>query len=139
MFSLLLSIVADTITTHVDAPTFPSHYTRKVHTLASRYDWLRRSSLFRRFPSSMLGFENIPQRIHDLFDEWGQPIPIAIEFLEDELDLKARIIRVTMEPKAIDFDENDDGFDYVIDIEFVREVSYRRRRLYGVPPNYFVV
>ena len=94
---------------------------------------------FDDFPSSMLGFENIPQRIHDLFDEWGQPIPIAIEFLEDELDLKARIIRVTMEPKAIDFDENDDGFDYVIDIEFVREVSYRRRRMYGVPPNYFLV
>ena len=44
-----------------------------------------------------------------------------------------------MNTKAIDFDENDDGFDYVINIEFVRGVSYRRRRVYGVPPNYFVV
>ena len=44
-----------------------------------------------------------------------------------------------MNTKAIDFDENDDGFDYVIDIEFVREVSYRRRRVCGVPPNYFLV
>ena len=87
---------------------------------------------FDDFPSSLLGFENIPQRIHDLFDEWGQPIPVAIEFLEVELDLKARIIMVSMEPKAIDFDEDDDSFDYVIDIEFVREVSYRRRRVYGI-------
>ena len=44
-----------------------------------------------------------------------------------------------MNTKAIDFDENDDGFDYVIDIEFVREVSYRRRRVYGVHPNCFLV
>ena len=56
---------------------------------------------FEDFPRSLLGFEDIPQLIHDLSDEWEQPIPIAIDFLEDELDLKATIIRVTMEPKAI--------------------------------------
>ena len=38
-----------------------------------------------------------------------------------------------MEPKAIDFEMNDVSFDYVIDIKFVREVSYRRRRVYGMP------
>ena len=46
---------------------------------------------------------------------------------------------ISMEPKAIDFEVNDVSFDYVIDIKFVREVSYRRRRVYGMPPNYFVV
>ena len=46
---------------------------------------------------------------------------------------------ISMEPKAIDFEVNDVSFDYVMDIKFVREVSYRRRRVYGMPPNYFVV
>ena len=44
-----------------------------------------------------------------------------------------------MEPKAIDFEVNDVSFDYVIDIKFVREVNYRRRCVYSMPPNYFVV
>ena len=81
----------------------------------------------------------IPTHIYDLFDTWGQPTPIAIQFLENELELKATIIGISMEPKALDFEVNDVSFDYVIDIKFVREVSYRRRRVYGMPPNYFVV
>ena len=44
-----------------------------------------------------------------------------------------------MNTEAIDFEVNDVSFDYVIDIKFVREVSYRRRRVYGMLPNYFVV
>ena len=38
-----------------------------------------------------------------------------------------------MNTEAIDFEVNDVSFEYVIDIEFVREVSYRRRRVYGMP------
>ena len=41
--------------------------------------------------------------IQDLFEEWGQPIPIVVEYLEDEVELRAIVTNVNMHPKAIDF------------------------------------
>ena len=30
--------------------------------------------------------------IQDLFEEWDEPIPISIDYLEDEIELKATIL-----------------------------------------------
>ena len=76
--------------------------------------------------------------IQDLFEEWDEPIPISIDYLEDEIELKATIININMHPKAIDFDMDDSEFDYDIDVEFLTSTSYRRTKIYGMTANYFV-
>ena len=76
--------------------------------------------------------------IHNLFEEWGQPIPIGVEYLEDELELRVVVINVNMHLKAIDFDMEDTAFDCDIDVEFCSNVAYRNTKLYGITTNYFV-
>ena len=73
-----------------------------------------------------------------LFEEWDEPIPISIDYLEDEIELKATIININMHPKAIDFDMDDSEFDYDIDVEFLTSTSYRKTKIYGMTANYFV-
>jgi len=94
--------------------------------------------LFEDHPSYLLD-DNLPTHIQDLFEEWGQPIPIAIEYLEDEVELRATISNVNMHLKSIDFDMEDTAFDCDIDVEFHNRVTYRQKRLYGITTNYFVV
>ena len=93
--------------------------------------------LFEDHPSYLLD-DNLPTHIQDLFEEWGQPIPIAIEYLEDEVELRAIVTNVNMHPKTIDFDMQDTEFDCDIDVEFCNEVTYRHKRLYGITTIYFV-
>ena len=103
---------------------------------------------FRRRPRRLLAVathpsypldNNLPTHIQDLFEEWGQPIPIVVEYLEDEVELRAIVTNVNMHPKTIDFDMQDTEFDFDIDVEFCNEVTYRHKRLYGITTNYFVL
>ena len=82
---------------------------------------------------------DLPNHIQNLFEEWGQPIPIGVEYLEDEVELRAIVTNVNMHPKTIDFDMQDTEFDCDIDVEFCNEVTYRHKRLYGITTNYFVL
>ena len=88
--------------------------------------------------TSYLLDDYLPTNIQDLFEEWDQPIPISIDYLEDEIELKATIININMHPKAIDFDMNDSEFDYDIDVEFLTSTSYRKTKIYEMTANYFV-
>ena len=96
--------------------------------------------LFEDHPSYLLD-DNLPTHIQDLFEEWGQPIPIGVEYLEDEVELRAIVTNVTMHPKTIDFSMDDTEFDSIcdIDIEFYESVAYRNQKLYGITSNYFVL
>ena len=94
--------------------------------------------LFEDHPSYLLD-DNLPTHIQDLFEEWGQPIPIGVEYLEDEVELRAIVTNVTMHPKTIDFSMDDIEFDCDIDIEFYESVAYRNQKLYGITTNYFVL
>ena len=93
--------------------------------------------LFEDHPSYLL-VDDLPNHIHNLFEEWGQPIPIGVEYLEDELELRVVVINVNMHLKAIDFDMEDTAFDCDIDVEFCSNVAYRNTKLYGITTNYFV-
>ena len=89
--------------------------------------------------TSYLLDDSLPTNIQDLFEEWDKPIPISIDYLEDEIELNATIININMHPKkAIDFDMNDSEFDYDIDVEFLKSTSYRKTKIYGMTANYFV-
>ena len=92
---------------------------------------------FEDHPSNLLD-DYLPTHIQDLFEEWDEPIPISIDYLEDEIELKATIININMHPKAIDFDMDDSEFDYDIDVEFLTSTSYRKTKIYGMTANYFV-
>ena len=70
--------------------------------------------------------------LRSLFDEWGQPIPIGIEYLEDEAELRVVVTSVNMHLKNLDFDMQDTAFDCDIDVEFDASVMYRKQRLYGI-------
>ena len=88
-------------------------------------------------PSNLLD-DYLPTHIQDLFEEWDEPIPISIDYLEDEIELKATITNINMHPKAIDFHMDDSEFDYDIDVEFLTSTSYRKIKIYGMTANYFV-
>ena len=83
-------------------------------------------------------FEEIPNEILELLDDWGQSIPINIEVLLGEVDLRGVVVGRTMEPLQLDYEGNDD-YDYVVDIEFNTNVRWRKAKAWGVPPNYFVL
>ena len=94
--------------------------------------------LFDEYPSHLLA-NDLPHHIRNLFDEWGQPILIGIEYLEDEAELRVVVTSVNMHPKNLDFDMQDTAFDCDIDVEFDASVMYRKQRLYGITTNYFVL
>ena len=71
--------------------------------------------------------------------EWGQPIPIGIEYLKDEADLRVVITSVNMHPKNIDFGMQDTAFDCVIDVELDASITYTKQRVYVIITNDFVL
>ena len=115
-------------------PDQPATTTTSTTSTTSTPHWSPSSS----FSSSYLLVDDLPNHIHNLFEEWGQPIPIGVEYLEDELELRVVVINVNMHLKAIDFDMEDTAFDCDIDVEFCSNVAYRNTKLYGITTNYFV-
>ena len=83
-------------------------------------------------------FEEIPNEILELFDDWGQSIPINVEVLMGEVDLLGVVVSRTMEPLQLEYEGNDE-YDYVVDIQFDTNVRWRKAKAWGVPPNYFVL
>ena len=94
--------------------------------------------LFEDDPSYLLA-NDLPNHIQNLFEEWGQPIPIGVEYLEDEVELCAIVTNVNMHSKAIDFNMQDTKFDCDIDVEFYSDDAYMNKKLYGITTYYFVL
>ena len=69
-------------------------------------------------------FEEIPNEILELFDDWGQSIPINVEVLMGEVDLLGVVVSRTMEPLQLEYEGNDE-YDYVVDIQFDTNVRWR--------------
>ena len=86
----------------------------------------------------LLPFEEIPSEIENLFDDWGQSIPISIEVICDVADLAGTVIDVSMEPLQLEY-EGVDEYTYTITIKFDQEASWRVAAASGMVPHYFVV
>ena len=48
--------------------------------------------------------EEIPNEILELFDDWGQSIPINVEVLMGEVDLLGVVVSRTMEPLQLEYE-----------------------------------
>ena len=83
-------------------------------------------------------FQEIPREILECFDDWGRSIPINIEVLLGEVDLRGVVVGRTMEPLQLEYEGNY-NYDYVVDMEFKTNVYWRKAKAWGVPPNYFVL
>ena len=94
--------------------------------------------LFEDYPLYLMPLEEIPNGILELFDDWGQSVPINIEALLGEVDLWGVVVGTTMEPKQLEY-EGTNHYDYVVDIQFKKNTYWRKEKAWGIPPNYFVL
>ena len=94
--------------------------------------------LFEDSPDYLLPFAEIPSKIVNLFDDWGQSIPISLEVICDEPDLAGTIIEINKEPLQLEY-EGADTYTYTITIQFDTKVDWHVAIASAVVPYYFVV
>ena len=63
--------------------------------------------LFEDFPAFLMPFEEIPNEILELFDDWGQSIPINVEVLLGEVDLLGVVV---LDPRPCQYSRSIVGF-----------------------------
>ena len=115
-----------------EAPTTPPQPTR-FHVGQVGYIDPR---LFEDHPELLEAFEEIPEAIKNLFDDWDQSVLISIETILDEPGLVRTIISVNMEPLNLEY-EGHDYFIYNLDFEFTNPTSLHVARV-NITPEYFV-
>ena len=96
--------------------------------------------MFEDSPKYLLPLEEIPIEIENLFDDWGQSIPVSIEVICDVANLARTIIdiRLSVEPLQLEY-EGVDEYMYTVTIKFDHETNWHVAVASGVVPYYFVV
>ena len=80
--------------------------------------------LFEDSPTYLQLFEEILSEIENLFDDWGQWIPISIEVICNVADIVGTVIDISMEPLQLEYDGVGE-YIYTTTIKFDQEVSWR--------------
>ena len=96
--------------------------------------------MFEGSPEYLLPLEEIPIEIENLFDDWGQSIPVSIEVICDVADLAGTIIdiRLSVEPLQLEY-EGANMYTYTITIKFDHKANWHVAIASGGVHYYFVV